>query len=259
MNESEINRIPTKRPVVPFPQHYFWLNSGLIFVIIDFNLYSNSSDRDFNSIGYIFGFLVYLLLFGGVTTAIASALSLLYHLVVYFLARKRLRIRQIWLFLFILPALSIACLEIYSNRQSAKIESILSAGRLADLPPDASDIHYDSWSAMFTGEQFLRFTASEQTIEQFIKNSKSLNSIEPAIISVEYPRLPWTDSVDLERISSKEFKNSYHERPTIPDWYMGPHRARGRYFEIPNHEGHNWGEIIIDDETHTVYINVVWS
>jgi len=259
MNVSATNRNASKRPNVPFPHHYFWLNSGLIFVIIGFNLYSNSGDSNFHSIGDIFGFLAYLLIFGGVTTALASAFCLLYHLVVYFLARKRLRIRQIWLFLFILPALSIACLEIYSNRQSAKIESILSAGRLADLPPDASDIHYDSWSAMFTGEQFLRFTASEQTIEQFIKNSKSLNSIEPAIISVEYPRLPWTDSAILKETSSKELENSYHERPTIPEWYMGPHRARGRYFEIPSHEGHNWGEIIIDDETHTVYINVVWS
>ena len=48
-----------------------------------------------------------------------------------------------------------------------------------------------------------------------------------------------------------------------PDWYDVTIRGNGRKYRIPGdpkHNGHHyWGSVIINDDTHTVYVKVVWS
>jgi hypothetical protein len=72
-------------------------------------------------------------------------------------------------------------------------------------------------------------------------------------------RLTWPK----ERIDEFRSQRDGHEYFTpgslTPEWYCPQIKQRGRRYEIPAEGAHNWGEVIVDDEEHIVFVTVVWS
>jgi hypothetical protein len=141
-------------------------------------------------------------------------------------------------------------------------QSILEDGRLAQLPDSAFGVKAEGWSGMFTGEDYMMFKAEPEDIEKFITESPSLKEVEPELFSAEKQYMPYPEKDDFE--SDEEFlehqKHSYyHLGDYLPQWYRPMIRNKGRRYEIPAKDSHNWGSVIINDETGTVYINVIWS
>jgi hypothetical protein len=158
----------------------------------------------------------------------------------------------------------------YSVLQGSKLSQrnphgILKVGRLADLPESATDVKAEGWGALFTGSDYLMFRASSEDIEKFLAESPSIKHATPEIFNPEHMYLP--NPVDKEYYTDEELENHYkHEYyfpyNLTPEWYDLTIKVKGRMYEIPGDpdmRGHNWGSVIINDETNTVYINVIWS
>ncbi|MHC4075230.1 MAG: hypothetical protein ACYSRR_03495 [Planctomycetota bacterium] len=142
---------------------------------------------------------------------------------------------------------------------SVKIAKILSAGRLSDLPESATEIKVEGWSSMFAGMDYIKFRATSEDIEKFIKQSPSINNLSPEIFSREHMYLP---SSELTDFGENYYKHKYYVLAGEPPWYEPVIRIKGRMYEIPgdpNMRDHNYGSVIIDDETNTVFITVIWS
>jgi hypothetical protein len=143
-----------------------------------------------------------------------------------------------------------------------KPEAILKDGRLAELPVSATDIKAEGWNGIFTGECYLVFCATPEDIEKFIAESPSIKDTEPEIFSSEKMYLPYCEPNDFTYDADLEayFEHKYFfPRKSQPEWYNIAIRLKGRRYEIPAFKHHNWGSVIINDETNTVYINVIWS
>ena len=127
-------------------------------------------------------------------------------------------------------------------------EAVVKSGRLAPLPESATEVQCEGWSGIFTGETYMRFEAAPEDIERFISSSPSLKGQEPSPISVP-TAIPVPGHEGFEE-----------PHPLIPSWYNAHQIKRGRVLVIPpNDDGHNWGDITIDDDNHVVYIEVTWS
>ena len=148
------------------------------------------------------------------------------------------------------------------NLSACKPKAVLKAGRLAKLPQSAADIKAEGWSGIFTGEDYLMFCATPEDIEKFIAESPSIKDTEPEIFSLDKMYLPYYEPNDFTDDKDWEtyFRHKYFFRhKSQPQWYNIEIRLKGRRYEIPSFKHHNWGSVIINDETNTVYINVIWS
>ena len=138
--------------------------------------------------------------------------------------------------------------------------AILQDGRLAQLPASATEINAAGWSGFFTGEDFLAFRASPQDIEAFLTGSPSLKGATPEVFSPAHMRLPRPAHGSHE---SLERAHEYYDPEALqPSWFDTAVRVKGRRYLIPpdpNRKGHNWGAVIVNDETNTVYVSVNWS
>ncbi|MGD9110620.1 MAG: DUF4190 domain-containing protein [Phycisphaerales bacterium] len=141
---------------------------------------------------------------------------------------------------------------------------ILKAGRLAPLPQSAADVKAAGWSSIFAGEDYLMFSASPADIDKFIADSPSISKSIPEVYTPQHKHLPSPENIsDFNDFEIEEhIKHDYYYRhEDTPDWYE-PTINIGRKYEIPgdpNKNGHNWGSVIINDESHCVYIEVIWS
>jgi len=165
--------------------------------------------------------------------------------------------------LFGLFILWFACrLSLGLNLSACKPEAVLKAGRLAELPQSAKNIKAEGWNSIFTGEDYLMFCATPKDIEKFIAESPSIKDTEPEIFSLDKMYLPYyepndfTDDADWDAYYKHKY---FFTHKSQPEWYKIEIRLKGRRYEIPSFEHHNWGSVIINDETNTVYINVIWS
>ena len=146
-----------------------------------------------------------------------------------------------------------------------RTERILRAGRLADLPESATEVKVYGWGGIFTGEDYLMFRATHEDIEKFIAKSPSLKGATPEIFDSEHMHLPYQK--EEEYYTDEELENRYKQKYFFPShmdpkWYDLTIKVKGRKYGIPgdpNEEGHNWGSVLINDETDTVYISVIWS
>jgi hypothetical protein len=144
---------------------------------------------------------------------------------------------------------------------SRKPQTILRNGRLADLPASASDVKAEGWSSLFSGTDYLMFKAAPKDIEKFITESKSIDA-SPKVFNENHQYLPAPNNPELRQaIDTNEYsQNEYFYRNSDwPEWFDPTINKKGRIYEIPGMNGHNWGEIIINDETNTLYIWVCWS
>lgn len=148
---------------------------------------------------------------------------------------------------------------------SQRTERILREDRLAALPPSATEIQASGWGGLFTGEDYLMFRATAEDIDKFVASSPSIKDVHPEIFTSEHMHLPYTKKKTSPPNEGPEayFKHKHFFPGSIcPTWYNPTIRGKGRKYEIPpdpNIPGHNWGSVIINDETNTVYINVIWS
>ena len=142
-------------------------------------------------------------------------------------------------------------------------QKILSAGRLDSLPVSTTELEVSGWGGFTTGEDYIKFRATPEDINKFITMSQSIKGVTPEIFNSEHMYLPYIKDVEKNMDSENYFKhNYYYEHQGAPAWYKPTITKNGRMYKIPgdpNMRGHNWGSVIVNDETNTVYIWVIWS
>jgi len=151
-----------------------------------------------------------------------------------------------------------------TKKTSRKAEHILTNGRLANLPESVTNLKAGGGGGLFTGEDFIKFCATPEDINKFVAESPSIKEVAPEIFNPEHMHLPHPD--DASQKTSNDFANymnhKYYYEYYSPSWYKPTIKVKGRIYMIPgypNKRGHNWGSVIINDETNTVYISIIWS
>ena len=145
-----------------------------------------------------------------------------------------------------------------------KAQNTLANGRLANLPESTTDLKASGWGLLFTGEDYIRFAAMPEDIDKFIAESASIREVTPEILDPNHMYLPHTDEAEQKmRMDFENYiKHEYYNESSNPPWYKPTIKKRGRIYKIPGDPekgGHNWGSVIVNDETNTVYIWVIWS
>jgi hypothetical protein len=137
---------------------------------------------------------------------------------------------------------------------------ILRDGRLAELPASARCVRAYRWHGLFTGEDYLRFEAAPEDIERFISDSPSISRAAVQRFDAQHMYLP-RDPTRKWWYGDRQHEY-YWPHPAAPSWYDTAIRVKGRFFEVPGDpdlRGHNSGSVVIDDETHVVYVYIMWS
>jgi len=145
------------------------------------------------------------------------------------------------------------------RRKLQKIQKILRNARLADLPESTNDVRISGWNSFFTGESYLMFHAAPNDIEKFIALSSSLRDVKPKIFNSEHMFLPRPAEINTETPLNHEY---FLLNRNWPPWYNITIKMKGKRYEIPGDpikKGHNWGSVVVNEETNTVYIHVIWS
>jgi hypothetical protein len=183
---------------------------------------------------------------------------------------RRLRPRMesvAWRSLLLLPAavLGVGWLALagYDHRAlSRKYEPIkrspvvLNRAGLAPLPDSARDVRVHAWGFMLSGKYTLRFTADPNDIERFLAASPSLERVIARTYSRERMRLRGGDYVGLSNRYNAQGNECFTPERDVPGWYRQEIRGPGRRYEINSYGGKYQGELLVDDEEHTVYIHV---
>ncbi|GJM25689.1 MAG: hypothetical protein DHS20C16_21040 [Phycisphaerae bacterium] len=154
-----------------------------------------------------------------------------------------------------LMMVSVFSLILWLERDAAKIQGALATGRLADLPVTATNVEVETIGNMFSRQFWLRFEASPEDIEAFISESPGLAGIEPEHIGSQPSETNDRRDGDATKVADEVTSSpigTYHDRL---EWFDPEIRVRGRRYEIPWDKNANYGEVIINDETNTVYIN----
>jgi hypothetical protein len=129
-----------------------------------------------------------------------------------------------------------------------KAHRALDLARLADLPKGASGVKADGTSNMFSMTYLLRFQAPAAEIEAFIRQSPGLQGL-----AVEQPTPEHMSVQHSQGGMSLGGHHRFHIDSRYP-WFDPTVRNRGRRYEIPQDADARWGEVIIDDETSTVFV-----
>ena len=183
---------------------------------------------------------------------------------------RRLRPRMgsvTWRSLLLLPAVALGvgwlALTGYDHwALSRKFEPIkrspvvLNRAGLAPLPESARDVRVHAWGFLMSGKYTLRFTADPNDIERFLAVSPSLERVGARTYSRERMRLPGGDYVKLSDRYDAQGNEYFTPECDVPDWYRQEIRGPGRRYEISWYDGKYQGELLIDDEEHTVYVHV---
>jgi len=133
---------------------------------------------------------------------------------------------------------------------------VLDRAGLAALPTSARDVRVHSWAFMMSGKYTLRFTAESNDIEQFLAASPSLEGVQLRVYSSKRMLLrggAYVGIFDRQDAHGNEYLPS---EPDVPSWYQQEIRGSGRRYEISWYDGKYQGELLVDDEHHTVYIHV---
>jgi hypothetical protein len=101
------------------------------------------------------------------------------------------------------------------------------------------------------------FQAAPEDINKWRADSSSIRDSVPETFDSSHMHLPYQK--DRRYDAQHEY---YFPMPSNPQWYDLTIKVKGRKYEIPgdpNNRGHNWGTVIINDQTNTVFVNVIWS
>jgi hypothetical protein len=135
-------------------------------------------------------------------------------------------------------------------------------GGLAPLPPSATGIRTDGWSNGFASGRHIRFSAPPREIEAFLAASPGLKGVRPERFHprhmyIPYPKEPKDKFGSIEEI--EESVRHKHFSLNGPAWYNPTVRVRGRRYEIPWRGKAYWGEVVVDDTKHVVFILTSYS
>jgi hypothetical protein len=185
--------------------------------------------------------------------------SFLWHLVLYHKLRQKLANPLIWALLFVLPATLGGTAVLYQSSPTVHVRALLRLADLAPMPESATLIRVYSWSSPFSGEDFLCFTALPAEIEQFLAHSPALQGQQPTHFSAHKMRVPYPKEF-LETGRSDGDANEYvTPRGHWPKWYKQEIRGPARTYIVQPPDYHYPGEVLVDDETNTVYVHLCFS
>jgi hypothetical protein len=134
--------------------------------------------------------------------------------------------------------------------------TVLDRAGLAALPPSARDVKVHSWAFMLSGKYTLRFTAEPNDIERFLDDSPSLQGVTCRQYSRERMMLRSEDYVSIFGQRNTQGNDYFATQRDVPRWYQQEIRGRGRRYDVKWYDGKYQGELLVDDESHTVYVHV---
>lgn len=138
------------------------------------------------------------------------------------------------------------------------IDAARAIGDLAEFPKSASNVNITRRGSVFTQEFLFTFTADPKEIEDWIRNSPGLKDSKPDVI---------LDGIVKNKmfgmsLGSGVVEPVWEDRPIehkewLPDWFRPDQIRKGRRFPV---DGPGiGGPLYIDDESHTVFVDVSWS
>lgn len=130
---------------------------------------------------------------------------------------------------------------------------IVRDGRLAPLPESATGVRAYSWAAGFGGASYLKFTAAPGDIDAFIASSPSLKFVKPVL-----PSAP-DEEFDEKHIETEALCRRFSRVPYEVEWFKPAFNGTARGYEIPTERNVNGGYIVVNPDTNTVYICVIWG
>jgi len=237
-----------------FPLRLFILNTLLLFLICVVGRYAMELVY-----GAVFSMIVGEAVVSTITLPFFIVLSLAYQVVVYLLLKTRIKHILLWAILFLAPAIVLGADCLYTSLPTVAARRILAIAELASLPESATEIKVYTWSFLFSGEKSLRFRASPDDIERFLDESPILRYAECERFSRKRMRLH--SPHDPKKWG--EYQEAGHELfvpdSSAPPWYKEEIKQGGRRYIIHPEWGYYPGEVIVDDEEHLIFINIVWS
>jgi len=158
-----------------------------------------------------------------------------------------------------LPVILIAGYVVYESLPTVCANRTLSNANLAPLPESYYDLNAWQWSFIFSGSEYLKFKASPEDIERFIASSPILRGNTCVIYGDEKQRLPRPRDFGTKQDHFSDRYEFYSPDPSAPDWYITELKGAGRRYEIKPLRYQCPGEVIIDDESGTVFVKLVFS
>jgi hypothetical protein len=136
-----------------------------------------------------------------------------------------------------------------SNR--ASIKEWLEFHELSSLPQSATNILYDQWNGVFTGETYIKLQLRSNDVTAFIASSPGLSHGRLETFTPEHQLLPFREGSNFE----SDFRHSYFYRSRMfPDWFDPTITNRGRRYTL--RKGPN-SEIYINEDTSTIYMRSI--
>jgi hypothetical protein len=133
---------------------------------------------------------------------------------------------------------------------------VLARAQLGVLPASANNVSVHIFTFICSANYFLRFAAEPNDIEQFLEDSPSLKGVGGERYSKERMRIACRDFDQASDDSRNAAHDYFSPHGSVPSWYKEEIRGAGRRFETDAWEGKWFGEVIVDDEQHVVYVHV---
>lgn len=129
---------------------------------------------------------------------------------------------------------------------------------LAPLPPSATQVRASEEGAFTWTAYYVRFSAPPEDINAFLAASPGLRGERPEIFTARHKLLPGPARGQSLTARQLTDGNSYilYGLPS-PSWFDRTVRTSGRRYNI--HHGGNYGEVVVNDASHTVYVYVADS
>jgi hypothetical protein len=142
------------------------------------------------------------------------------------------------------------------NDPVSRAKIILPNLKFADLPESAKNVHVYAYTVLFIARAYVSFEAEPNDIEKFLADSNALEGITCHTYSKYRMRLATEENIwEIKKNIPFDKHEYFHPISYCPEWYKEEIRGAGRYYEFSEHESSWFGELIIDDENHIVYMH----
>jgi hypothetical protein len=145
-------------------------------------------------------------------------------------------------------------------REQRAVQEVLAAAGLAPLPASATEIRTYGWTGLLQGEAYIMFRAAQPDIAKFVAGSPCLLGVQPKTYGPDHQRLPLPEDFFKNTEKYTQSGHEFNERsnPRV-EWYPFKIDFPASRYEIYPSGGQDWGELILDETTGTVYVQVVWN
>jgi hypothetical protein len=237
-----------------FPWRFHILNAALLFLLCVVGPHVLRARAGAGGLPDVMASMGFLFRFG-----FFLWVCLIYHLIVYHLLKPRVVSPWIWAALFLLPGAAFGGMTLHKASPSRAMQTLFKYAYLAPLPDSATGVRYYSWSSPFSGEDFMRFTADANDIQRFLADSPALWGQEPEQYSTRRMRLKYPTDENGNMMYPRDGNEYIIPRSNTPSWYMEEIRGPTRKYKVQPPRYQFPGEVLIDDETNTVYIYFCFS